>query len=244
VRGVGQIVRFNWPFYGGGIAALVAATVASAAMAGSVRLLAHSVIALAGFWMVASLVASWAVYDRSDLMRGDWIAPLFGAPPRTWINIHAGLDESSPALRRLFGSAGSRVFDIFDRTEMTESSILRARRLARNQVPAETVDYRHLPVGPATTDAALLLLSAHELRHEEARLALFRELARVLAPGGCVVVAEHLRNWANFLAFGPGFLHFHSRRTWRRAFTRTAFTVDSEWSITPFVRVFVLRRSS
>ena len=89
---------------------------------------------------------------------------------------------------------------------------------------------------------ATLLLSAHELRSEEGRGALFTELRRVLGPGGRIVVAEHLRDWANFLAYGPGVLHFHSRRTWLRCFTRHRFDVHAEFSITPFVRIFVLRR--
>jgi SAM-dependent methyltransferase len=125
---------------------------------------------------------------------------------------------------------------------MTEPSIAVARQLARNAVPAEPADYRHLPLPKGTIDAALLLLSAHELRSEAARSALFAELRRVLGPGGRVVVAEHLRDWTNFLAFGPGFLHFHSRRTWLRCFSRHRFDVHREFSITPFVRIFVLRR--
>jgi len=42
--------------------------------------------------------------------------------------------------------------------------------------------------------------------------------------------------------FGPGALHFHSRRTWTRCFSRTRFDIHAEFPITPFVRVFVLRR--
>jgi SAM-dependent methyltransferase len=201
-------------------------------------------------WLVASLVASWIVYDRSRLMQWDWVLQALGFSPLSWINIHAGHDESSDALRRIFKDARGRVFDIFAPGDMTEPSIARARlrslRERQRDTPrapaAEHVDYRRLPLPTGTVDVATLLLSAHELRSDEARGALFTELRRVLGPGGRVVVAEHLRDWANFLAYGPGFLHFHSRRTWVRCFTRHRFDIHAEFSITPFVRVFVLRR--
>jgi hypothetical protein len=71
---------------------------------------------------------------------------------------------------------------------------------------------------------------------------MFRELHRILTVRGRIIVAEHLRDWANALAFGPGALHFHSRRSWKHCFARTGFAVEREFSITPFVHVFVLTR--
>ena len=202
----------------------------------------YAAAALSALWILSSLVASWIIYDRSPLMRWNWIPQALGFAPDTWINIHTGIDESTPALRTLLGSAGGRVFDVFAPVEMTAPSILRTRRRVHNQIAAEAADFRRLPLPAGTIDAAMLLLSAHELRSDQARGALFAELRRVLGPGGRVVVAEHLRDWANFLAFGPGVVHFHSRRAWTRCFTRARFTIQSEFAITPFVRVFVLRR--
>ena len=242
-RGLRQIVRLNWPFYAVAIAVVVIAPlVARQLPSGRIRVPLYGVTGLVALWLVTSLAASWIVYDRSRLMRWDWVLQALGFDPGSWINIHAGLDESTPALRAIFKGARGRVFDMFDPREMTEPSIAQARRLARNKVEDEPVDFRRLPVATGTIEAALLLLSAHELRTDAARTALFTELRRVLGPGGRVVVAEHLRDAANFLAFGPGFLHFHSRRTWARCFSRTRFDIHREFPITPFVRVFVLRR--
>jgi SAM-dependent methyltransferase len=245
-RGVRQIVRFNWPFYALAAAVLVIAPplILRLTLPGAARVLLFAATALAGLWVAASLVASWIVYDRSPLTRWDWLPRALGFQPDAWITIHSGLDESTPKVRALLGASG-RVFDMFDPEEMTEGSIRRARlrlQSLREPRPDEPVDFHRLPIPTGTIEAALLLLSAHELRTEQARLALFTELRRVLGPGGRVVVAEHLRDAANFLAFGPGFLHFHSRRTWTRCFSRTRFDIHTEFPITPFVRIFVLRR--
>jgi SAM-dependent methyltransferase len=241
-----QIVRFNWPFYAAALAvvAIAPAVIPRLPLTPWMRIPLYAGTGLVAMWLVASLVASWVVYDRSRLMDWDWILQALGFHPASWINIHAGHDESTPALRALFSDAEGRVFDIYDPAEMTEPSIVRARRLRSQDEPrrAEHANYRRLPLPTGTIDAAMLLLSAHELRSDEARAALFTELRRVLGPGGRIVVAEHLRDWANFLAYGPGFLHFHSRRTWVRCFARHRFDVHSEFSITPFVRIFVLRR--
>jgi len=243
-RGAARIVQFNWPFYAGAVAAvLVAAAAASALPAASwLRLPLQGATAIAAFWVVASVCVSWMVYDRSALMRGTWIPAAIGFHPRSWMVIAAGFDEMTPVLRTAFAGSRGRAFDIYDPAVMTEPSIARARRWA--PAPAEPADARSLPVADQSMEAAVLALSAHELRTHEGRCDLFTEIHRSLARNGRVVVAEHLRDVANFVAFGPGFLHFHSRRAWMRCFTSAGFSVCDEFTITPFVRVFVLGRLS
>jgi len=246
LHGLRQIARLNWPFYAGGAAVVVLALSATPRLplTPAPRGVLYAAAVLAAFWLAASLLASWFVYDRSNLMTGEWIPDALGFHPATWITIHAGFDETTPAVRTILNGSSGRVFDIFDPVEMTEPSIARARQLAGQDGDAECVNFRQLPVQPGTIDAALLLLSAHELRTHEARVVLFAEIHRVLAPGGRAVVAEHLRDLPNFGAFGPGCLHFHSRRSWMRSFARAGFAVHNEFSITPFVRVFILGEST
>ena len=164
------------------------------------------------------------------------------ARPARWLNLHAGLDESTPALRRLLGGSG-RTFDIYRADAMPERSIARARRRAATDATTQPADFANLPVESGSVDAAFLLFAAHELRDARDRLALFLELRRALRPGGRVFLCEHLRDAWNFAAFGPGFLHFLPRAAWTRVAAESRFDVEREFAITPFVRAFVLRRT-
>jgi ubiquinone/menaquinone biosynthesis C-methylase UbiE len=92
-------------------------------------------------------------------------------------------------------------------------------------------------------DAAFCIFAAHELRLHHQRTQLFEEIARILVPGGELVLMEHSRDWRNLLAFGPGFLHFFSRRAWRKAAAGGGLALRAEFSMTPFVQVYILRRT-
>src|SRR5262249_53691294 len=164
MRGVVQIVRFNWPYYAAATVVLVGVEVGMklVSIPAMARWLLQTLTGLAAVWIVASVAVSWIIYDRSPLSRWEWTRDAVGLHPRCWVNVHAGYDESPPALRRLLPPSNGRVFDIFDRVEMSEPSIARARRLCRPEVDSEPVDFRHLPAPPASIDAAFLLLSAHE----------------------------------------------------------------------------------
>lgn len=244
LQGVTQIVCYNWPFYVFGGVAVGLGIVA-------LRLLPLPVwltpwgwlgVALAAWWLLASLAASWWVYDASPLCRWEWVRELFPEAPARWANLHAGLDESTHALRRLFPHSDGLPLDFYDAETMTEPSIRRARALTPPPEPAAPVSADDLPLPDDALDAVFLFFAAHELRRPGERQRLFREVARVLRPGGRVVLAEHLRDGANFAAFGPGFLHFWPRSEWRRLADMAGLRVTDEQRITPFVGVFVLEK--
>jgi hypothetical protein len=121
-RGVRQIVRLNWPFYAAAVAVVAMAPpiIHGLPVAAWIRMPMYAATGLVAMWLVASLAASWIVYDRSRLMQWDWVLQALGFHPSSWINLHAGLDESTPALRAMFKDSGGRVFDIFDPERMKE----------------------------------------------------------------------------------------------------------------------------
>jgi SAM-dependent methyltransferase len=242
-QGVLQILRFNRRFYLTSIAGITAALLVASQASPAWRAMLQGGCLLALFWTCSSLLVSYYVYDWFPLYQFNWLARLLPEAPGHWVNIHAGLDETSHLLSTLFPSAGGRVLDIYDPHEMTEHSIEEARRLLPSLERATPVLWNCLPLGSETLDIALLMFAAHELRRNEARVQLFHELARVLKSDGEVALIEHTRDWANFLAFGPGFLHFFSKRSWRRAASAARLQVRTEISMTPFVTIFMLRKA-
>jgi ubiquinone/menaquinone biosynthesis C-methylase UbiE len=79
------------------------------------------------------------------------------------------------------------------------------------------------------------------VRDAAERAAFFAELRRVTRPDGAIIVVEHLRDTANFLAYTIGFLHFHARRSWLATYQAAGLRVTQEVKITPFITAFILR---
>lgn len=241
-QGMVIIARFNWPFY------VTSALVLLASICGLLLLSAIAVkiicgVALAGaaYFILGSLGVSHFVYDRSDLYRWVWLdRALRGLSIRQAIFCHSGFDETSAELREKFGNVSWQILDHFDEKQMTEASIRRARALFPPTQGTLTSRYDAWPVATESADLVLGLLAIHELRSETERSLWFKEVKRCLRLGGRVVIVEHVRDAANFLAFGPGVLHFHSPASWRRCWEAAGFRLADGFRVTPFVRVFVL----
>jgi len=244
-QGALQIARYNWPQYVVGFVAIIAAGAwlwCDKGNHGWLRLVLWPTLLLVTWWCVASLAASHWIYDRSELYRWTWIPSVLPTKPRRWLNLHAGLDESSTTLHELFPHSIGRVCDFFDAAEMSQPSIRRAREGQCTRA-AEHVDHSRLPFSDETFDTVFLFFAAHELRHAPSREAFFRELRRVLARSGSLLLVEHTRDLANFAAFGLGFLHFLPAGEWRRLARIAGLEVLKERRMTPFVKTILLRRT-
>ena len=242
-QGLVQILQFNRRSYVTTVGSVGVALLALPFLPSPGRTVLLLGTAPALFWMASSLLVSHYVYDHSPLYDLNWVCSVLSRAPRRWINIHCGLDETSALLAVIFPGAASQVVDIFDPLVMTETSIRVARRVTHHTIPSTSMRYDSLAFPAEWFDAAFSIFAAHELRHHDQRVRLFGEIARTLTPDGEFILMEHSRDWRNFLAFGPGFLHFFSQSAWRKAASDAGLTVLAEFSMTPFVHVYVLRRA-
>jgi hypothetical protein len=244
-QGMWTIVRFNWPFY---MAATLLLTFSIIGFfttdAFILKLTAVAVAAGSLYFLIGSLGVSHLVYDLSDLYRWQWLdRALRGVETRRMIFCHSGFDETSHELQERFDKTEWVMLDHYDATCMTEASIRRARKRFPPTADTLSAPYDRWPVAAETAEVVIGLLAIHELRSEEERTAWFEEARRCLSSGGRVVLAEHTRDLANFVAFGPGFLHFHSVASWRRCWIKAGFLATDEFRVTPWVRIFVLSKS-
>ncbi|MBC8126557.1 MAG: class I SAM-dependent methyltransferase [Gloeobacteraceae cyanobacterium ES-bin-144] len=202
-------------------------------------------VAVAGslYFLIVSLWVSHEVYDRSDLYRWDWLtSALDGVKRNSIIFCHSGFDEASQVLKERMDDVEWMVLDHYDGAMMTEASIRRARKLFPPTVGTYPAPFDRWPVESDSANVVIGLLAIHELRREENRIAWFTEASRCLKSGGRVVLAEHTRDFANFLAFGPGFLHFHSRASWRRCWEKAGLHATGEFLVTRWVRIFIVSK--
>ena len=241
-QGVWNIVRFNWHFYvaaaGGALALVLAGLVWPPLRAYTPLLLLALLVPVAG-----SLAVSAYVYDCSDLYRLTWLQAPVPTNARL-LTVNAGFDEISAPLQDKYAPCQVQAVDFYDPARHTEVSIKRARRAYPPFPGTRPVDTRApLPLPDNSIDLGFAFLAAHEIRNTDERAAFFQELRRVLKPAGRVVVTEHLRDTANFLAYTVGFFHFHSRRAWLATFRQAGFHLEQEIKITPFVTTFLLSKN-
>lgn len=240
--GAVQILRFNWPDYALALGVCVSCVVLLASpSAGIWHAVGAAILAPTAYLLAASLFASHWIYDRSALADWAWLPAWLPARPGRWMLIQAGFDSTYGQVASLLPPSPLPVLDLYGTLGVNGASVRRARQHAvrRGELPP-TVDA--LPSDPAAADVLLAIFALHEIRARRTREEFFHAMNRTLSPGGCLLLVEHVRDWKNFLVFGPGFAHFLPEREWRHCAGAARLRLERTASITPFVRVFLWRR--
>jgi len=247
-EGMMRVVRFNWPLYVAALAVIfgLMLTASLPMFVGWMQLLLRTIAALILLQTVLSLFASHLVYDRSSVK--DWqflqdvmqpMTAIKDANMQTLsiINVHSGYDETSDALQRLFNDAEIASVDLFESLTKKEASIIRARSLYPPLTPSICNTVNNWPVAEHSVDLILMAFAAHEVRDTTQRELLFAQAAKALSPTGRIILVEHVRDIANFVAFGPGFMHFLPLAEWLRCATQNDLKIAKQYKITPLVAV-------
>lgn len=238
--GVSNIVRFNWHFYV--IAFVFITTLIIAAIFAPVawRMFLIVFAALIFISLFISLAVSAYIYDFSNLYTFNWLdEKLFNG--KQIVNIHAGFDETSTILTKLYPTSTLTVFDFYNPENHTEISIQRARSLYPPFPGTVIIPTDNVPLQSNSVDMIFLTLAIHEIRDAEERTNFLKVLSKTLKPGGRIVVTEHQRDASNFFAFNIGFLHFFSRASWLKNFREAGLQVEKELKVTPFISAFTLQ---
>lgn len=242
LQGVWNIIRFNWPFYASAVGLVVLVLVFRSYFGLQLNVSTNLLLIFIILPTLISLLVSLYVYDLSGLYKFEWLNNLQQNSGEKIVNINAGFDETSLLLKNKFKDAEMIVCDFYDPKKHTEPSIKRARKACPPYPNTLQISTTELPIADDLADKIFVIFSAHEIRNLDERNIFVSELRRVMSPSGKIIVVEHLRGAANYLAYNIGALHFYSRAVWLNAFATSRLTIDSEVKITPFVTVFFLSK--
>ncbi len=240
-QGTRNIIRFNWHYYVIAFIMVIVLQVSTIYLSENFAIYPSIFSFLIALTIIISLSVSCYVYDLSGLYQLNWLNNLNIGEKSNVVNINAGFDETSDLLKNKFKFVNLTVLDFYDPKKHTEISIKRARRLYPTFPGTKQVCTSNLPLEDKSIDAVIVMFSAHEIRNFTERVKFFEELRRVIKSNGQVIVTEHLRDMANFLAYNIGFFHFHSKSTWIKTFESAGLTIHSETEYTPFITTFILK---
>ncbi|CAN5494608.1 hypothetical protein BH11CYA1_BH11CYA1_13050 [soil metagenome] len=250
-EGMLRVVQFNWPLYAAASAAVLvlALLAAQPLFSGPLQFVLISIAFLVALQTLLSLLASHWVYDCSALSDWRFLREVsFGSGQQPGlrkmriITVHSGYDESSGALHQIFANAEIDTIDLFSALGAREPSIIKARKLYPPITKSLCESISDWPVADASVDLILIAFAAHELRDQQKRELLFRQASQVLKSDGRIILVEHVRDLANYIAFGAGFMHFMPLPEWLRCASAANLSIAKQYRITPLVVVLELCR--
>jgi len=242
-QGVWNVVRFNWHFY---LLSFIG-VISICLLTNVVNFEFHWILFIVALLLLISsfnsLLASYYAYDLSGLYKLNWLNELEVEKDSVLVNINAGFDEISLLIKNRYPDVALQVFDFYNEETHTEISIKRARKAYTAFENTQIISSAHIQLNDNSVDYIFLFLSAHEIRDEKERTVFFKELKRILKPAGKIIIIEHLRNGLNFIAYNIGFFHFHTSKTWIKAFESAGLRMIDDSKLNLFISKFTLQKN-
>jgi ubiquinone/menaquinone biosynthesis C-methylase UbiE len=243
--GVVSTVLYNWPIFVGallfGLVALATTPFFSTPW--------NWILLLAGlvtFVLVINiLVVSFIVYDWGAKREYERLIELGDiSKANVVIDVTCGKLRGTRGMLTQLRQGHYFVVDIYDPQKMKDAALRRVRELeppleAGRRIYRRTANPDSLPIPKNWADVVYCSFSLHELQNPQDRQAIFSEFARILKPGGKLLIAEHGRDWPNFLAFGLGVFSFYTPASWVKHIIKAGLTIQHHERWRGFVHLWV-----
>ncbi|MBD3906858.1 class I SAM-dependent methyltransferase [Chryseobacterium sp. Ch-15] len=193
--------------------------------------------------IIASLVASYILYDNSDLyelnnLKGiiDW------NKTKNTILVHASFDPLSKNLEEKYPNLNLTVCDVFGNRHEQEKGIETSKKIFPPNPKEIKIKPHQLPFEDCSQDVILAITALHEILDHDQRVLFFQEAKRVLKNDGLIIVSEQFRDFINFVFFNIGAFHFLSKKKWKKAISEAGLEIAENKKITPFANMLIVRK--
>lgn len=192
--------------------------------------------------IIASLVASYILYDKSDLYELTILKGTvdFGKIENA-ILVHASFDPLSGRLEEKYPNLNLTVCDIYGNRHEHEKGIETSKKVFPPNPKEIKISPEKLPFEDKSQDVILALTSLHEILDHEQRVLFFKEAKRILKNDGVIIVSEQFRDATNFIFFNIGAFHFLSQKQWKKAISSAGLRIISNQKITSFANMLILK---
>ncbi|MCS3870581.1 hypothetical protein J3D55_003497 [Chryseobacterium ginsenosidimutans] len=193
--------------------------------------------------IIASLVASYILYDNSDLYELNNVKGLINwDKTKNAILVHASFDPLSQRLEQKYPNLNLTVCDIFENRHEQEKGIETSKRIFPPNPKEIKISPNKLLFEDQSQEVILAVTSLHEILDHEQRVLFFKEAKRILKNEGIIIVSEQFRDLTNFIFFNIGAFHFLSQKQWKKAIAGAGLKIVENKKITPFANMLVVRK--
>lgn len=239
-----RYVQSRWPNYvfgysGGLLLAVVVVFFSATRGWHSLILFGLASTLIMTYFLVMSLWSAHQIYDKQNISQ--CLVKLGELQPEnTLILIDLGRRLLAIDLCRHLTTGRVIVIDVYNPQMTPGRELARARRQAKRPDPDPRLSWRDgkislLPLADGSVPAVTLSEVASEFWQLGDRQQLFKEVFRVLRPGGCILLAERLRTPINLLVNGPAGLRLSPIAYWENLLLEAGFKIEKTVSLNDLI---------
>lgn len=192
--------------------------------------------------IIASLIASYLLYDKSDLYELNNLKEIVDFEKiENAILVHASFDPLSKRLEEKYPDLHLTVCDIYGNRHEHEKGIGTSKEIFPPNSKEIKISPDKLPFEDRSQDVILALTALHEILDHHQRVLFFKEAKRILKNDGVIIVSEQFRDATNFIFFNIGAFHFLSQSQWKKAISEADLKIVSNQKITPFANMLIIK---